>query len=484
MKVPALIICLFFIAWMLRSDIKRRRTLSWAVWIPTVYLLIVGSRPLSEWLGLGHPWNGNGLVNDSEGSPVDQVFFFSFLVGSLVLATARGVQWGKFFAANAPLMLFYLYFVASICWSEDPTGSFKRLFKDFGMLFIVAVILSEKDPFEAMRAVYVRCACVLFPLSAVFIKWYPEYARSFSPEGTPMYTGVTMQKNTLGEIVLCFSAFMIWDYLESLQGKFRWSRVPWDRVLLLVMGVWLLHMCQSKTSLVCLMMATALMLRKGWFSSKLVSRVVLFGALSLPYLVFFAQKFSDVIAPVVQALGRNMTFTGRTDIWNHIDLTTVNPLIGFGYYNFWGGSGGARVNEAMQMMIPNAHDGYVDLYLDGGLIGLAILFSMLIAYGNRFIKTLERDGFQKLRFAMLIAAIIYNLSESNWARISTIWFTTLLVLSYVPSIKPVWRRRAVEGVAFDHDRTPAAAEAAELEVPCPVETVARMKQFSRLSLSR
>ena len=474
MKTPALIICLAFIAFALWRDIKRRKTLSWAVWLPTIYLLIVGSRPLSMWFGSGSGWNGQGLANGVEGSPIDQIFFFSLIVGCFIIATARGAKWGRFFAANLPLMLLYAYFVLSICWSEDPMGSAKRLFKDFGMLFVIGLMLTEKNPIEAIGAVYVRCACVLFPLSAVCIRWFPAIARQFAINGDIMYTGVTTQKNTMGEIAIVFSLFTIWDYLETKPTKFRWRKLPWDRMLVLLLGIWCLHMCQSKTGLLCLLLGTGLLIRRGWLQSKLVSRVVFFAAISVPYILFFAQQYTMVLAPIVSAVGRNMTFTGRADIWQHIDLNTVNPLIGYGYYNFWGGTGGQRVNEVMGMMVPNAHDGYVDLYLDGGVIGLTLLCFVLISYSNRFIKTLHSQRIQRLRFAMLIAAIIYNVSESNWFRLSSIWFTTVLILSYVPFLRPAAKRSL--------RYAPASELKAKLPVADNAAYVERINLFERPSL--
>lgn len=443
MATPALILCIIFIAYLLWQDSKRRKTLSWAIWMPTIFLLIVGSRPLSMWFGGGREWHGQGLANNAEGSPIDQVFFFTLIAGCFVVATMRGARWGKFFSSNFPLMLFYGYFIFSILWSEDSLGSTKRMFKDFGMLFVIGAILTEKDPIEAIGAVFVRCGCVLFPLSAVCIKWFPAIARQFAINGDIMYTGVTTQKNTMGEIAIVFSLFMVWDYLETRPARFRWSKLPWDRILVLLMGVWCLQMCQSKTGLLCLIIGCGLLIRRGWLAGKLVSRVAFFGALSVPYIIFFAQQYSAVIAPIVAAVGRNMTFTGRADIWQHIGLDTVNPIIGYGYYNFWGGTGGERVNLAMGETIPNAHDGYVDLYLDGGVLGLFFLCFMLISYCNRLIRTYNVARIQRLRFAMLVVAVIYNVSESNWARLSSIWFTTLLIMSYTPNIRPALKRASV-----------------------------------------
>jgi O-antigen ligase len=150
-----------------------------------------------------------------------------------------------------------------------------------------------------------------------------------------------------------------------------------------------------------------------------------------------------VITPILQALGRDATFTGRTDIWQHINLKTVNPVLGAGYWNFWGGPGGDIINRAMDSLIPNAHNGYLDMYLDGGFVGIFFLFFMLLTSGLRIARYLksggtlsEIDRYQRIRFALLIVAIIYNLSESIFARIGTTWFTTLLVMADYRSIRP------------------------------------------------
>jgi exopolysaccharide production protein ExoQ len=432
MALPALAFCLLFIAWLLWRECHRRPSVSAALWIPTFLLLILGSRPVSMWLG-GSFAGGN----DAERSPLEQFFYLSVLVGSFIVASSRGVKWGRLFATNPALMLFYVYFALSVFWSGDPVGSSKRLFKDFGLLFVISVILSEKHPLEAIRAVYVRCACVLFPLSVVCIRYFPNIARGFSIEGQPEYTGVTTQKNTLGEIILVFSLFLVWDCLEirSARSKQLSSRIPWDRLVLLLMGVWLLDMAQSKTALICLLIGVALIVRNGWLASRLINRTVLIGALSVPYLMFFAQRFSSLIAPVVEALGRNMTFTGRADIWQHITAQTVDPLVGAGYWNFWGGKGGLAISQAMQTTVPNAHCGYLDIYLDGGVIGLALLFFLLVARGKRLIANQHGNRFQQVRFAVVIVMIFYNLSESMFARLSLLWFTTLLVLIDFPTLK-------------------------------------------------
>jgi O-antigen ligase len=127
-----------------------------------------------------------------------------------------------------------------------------------------------------------------------------------------------------------------------------------------------------------------------------------------------------------------MTFTGRTAIWGHITWQTVNPILGNGYWNFWAGPGGKAISEAIHWPIPNAHCGYLDIYLDGGICGLIVLAIAIASYGFRLTSRDARTPFQLVRIAMFVTAIIYNLSESSFFRLGLLWFTTLLMVVSFP----------------------------------------------------
>ena len=434
MPIIALSLSLLFSSYMVLRDVRGRRNLSATIWIPTVLLLVLGSRPVSNWMSGGQGHDVVGLANEQESSPVDTLFYLAVLSSCLFVGWRRGFRWGRLLRDNAAIMLFYLYFALSVFWSGDPTGSIKRLIKDFGLIVVAGVVFSEEAPLEALRAIYIRCAYVLLPLSVVFIKWFPTYGRSYGFGGDMQFTGVTTQKNGLGEITMIFTLFMIWDYLESrvAEKDRRAKRFPWELAVMVFLAVWLMRISESKTALVCTTLGFLLLWRKRLFASQLANIMVLTGALCLPFLVLFSQEFGDVIAPILRALGRNPTFTGRTEIWQHITLQTVNPIVGSGFWNFWGGPGALAINEAMHGQIPNAHNGYLDLYLDGGIIGLTLLFAVLIVSGVRLSNfprvSKELYYFQRIRFSVLIIAIVYNLSETAYARVSLIWFTTLLMI--------------------------------------------------------
>lgn len=432
-----LAVALILAGWFIVLDWKRRPSFSGAIWIPTLVVTILCSRTISLWL------RGGGSVyyemgNESSTSLLDLIYFAGVIAGSAFVTARRGVSWTKFLLTNSTTLLLYLYFTMSVAWSNDPTGSLKRIIKDFGMIFVIGVILTEKDPLQAMRAVYVRSAALLIPLSIVFIRYFPAYGRVYARGGGMTVTGVTTQKNTLGEIILIFSLFFLWDYLEDRKTstKKRWRGIHWDHVLLGIMGLWLMHASQSKTALLCLLIGVLMFVRYRGLCSRATNIAIYAGAVALPFLLFFSQVFSFVIEPIVEAMGRNMTFTGRANIWAQITLQTVNPLVGCGFWDFWGGPGGNAISMALNTTVPNAHDGYLDIYLDGGFIGLAILFVFLIGNGRRLIRRFVRLGrnnyFARISFAMVILTIVSNLTESSFARIGPLWFTTLLMVVEFP----------------------------------------------------
>jgi exopolysaccharide production protein ExoQ len=152
----------------------------------------------------------------------------------------------------------------------------------------------------------------------------------------------------------------------------------------------------------------------------------------------------------VAALGRDMTFTGRTNIWDHITLQTVNPIFGCGYWNFWRGPKGRAISDAIQWDIPTAHCGYLDIYLDGGICGLFVLFCVLLLYGIRLMKPSKHSRFQMTRLGMLAAAIVYNISESSFVRMGLLWFTTLLMMVDFPKIRGAIKGRQRERFEPDY----------------------------------
>src|ERR1700687_1246168 len=78
--------------------VKSVRT-SKALWLPVFYLWIIGSRPLSVWLGIAP---SVGADTQLEGSPIDAAFFAVLLIAALCVLAVRGSRTLTFLNANLP----------------------------------------------------------------------------------------------------------------------------------------------------------------------------------------------------------------------------------------------------------------------------------------------------------------------------------------------------------------------------------------------
>src|SRR5687768_9983459 len=144
--MPQLILVCFlgFAIWLIRRDTARRDGISGALWIPTIWLGTLASRPLSAWLGAG------GSTNTLDGSPADRLFYLVLILAALFTLSRRSVDWGWLIARNWPLVLFYGFIFISIAWANSPFSSFKRWFKEFGNILVVLVVLTEVNPSVAI----------------------------------------------------------------------------------------------------------------------------------------------------------------------------------------------------------------------------------------------------------------------------------------------------------------------------------------------
>jgi exopolysaccharide production protein ExoQ len=121
---------------------------------------------------------------------------------------------------------------------------------------------------------------------------------------------------------------------------------------------------------------------------------------------------------IASSFGKDLTLTGRTDFWPLIlDKIRDSPWLGYGFGAFWQGLDGpsAYVWNASAFKTPNGHNGYLDLCLDLGIVGLAIYTIEFVTSFQRAliqIRTVRTaDAF--LPVLLLCLVVLSNLTESS-----------------------------------------------------------------------
>src|SRR5712672_1951816 len=193
------------------------------LWIPVVWLLIAGSRPVSTWLHMTPPTNQPDAYLD--GSPIDRIVLAALLTLALFVLLKRGQQVTSLLRANFPILLFFMYCAISALWSDYPDVAIKRWIKFVGNLAMVLIVLTDTRRIVAVKRLLTHTGFVLLPLSVLLVKYFPDLGRMYSPGDSVlspwklMYIGVSDTKNGLGAICLLFGLGAVWRFTETLREK-------------------------------------------------------------------------------------------------------------------------------------------------------------------------------------------------------------------------------------------------------------------------
>lgn len=446
--IATLLTCLVIGALLLVNRDAKLRT-SPALWLPAIWIAIATSRPVSLWLQMAPVRSAEQYL---EGSPLDRnVFAVLLLLGLLVLLSrARTVV--PFLQGNLPLVLFFAYCAVSILWSDYPGVAFKRWVKGLGDVVMILVVLTEHDPKAAIKQLFARVAFAFAPLSLLFIRYYGDLGRYYDRwEGTVMYSGVSVDKNMLGMACLVFGIGLFWRLLQELSASRgqQWRRTVFAHGAVLAMVVWLLVISNSMTALGCFVLASGLMfvtrfpvLRRPAIVHLMVAGIV--GAV-------FLALFADIGGTVLTQLGRDPTLTGRTDLWSTVLMYTATPMFGTGFESFWLGP---RLEAIWKLQIwqPNqAHNGYLETYLNLGWVGVCLL-AFIVIFGYRRIHDVLRDdpAGGQLRLAFFVVAIAYNFTEAAFKSLHPVWLAFLLAVIAVPRLQPERGRALSAGARSAH----------------------------------
>ncbi|HXJ12316.1 MAG TPA: O-antigen ligase family protein [Candidatus Limnocylindrales bacterium] len=403
-----------------------------ALWVPVCWLFICSSRNVSEWLHYSGDVQTNRYL---EGNPLDRAFLTGLLLVAVLVLVRRGSRVLALLKANLPILLYFMYCGISFLWSDYPDVSFKRWFRALGDVVMILVVLSDTEWYEALKRFLTRVGFVVIPLSALFIRYFPELGRAYSRGGAPTWTGVCTDKNQLGITSALFGLASLY-YLMELYRRPREERARGPRFaygIIVLISVYLLYAANSATALSCFLLGGSLMVMTLLFQ-KARNGTILNLAVMLAILVPFSAMFLGIGSGLVENLGRNTTFTGRTAIWRCAIPMVGNPVIGEGFESFWLGQRLVDIEKCIDQGLNQAHNGYIEVYLNLGWLGV-ILLGILLVTGYR--RTVAAARFQtragSLRLAYFVVAVAYDFSEGGFKMMNPVWICLLLAIAIVPA---------------------------------------------------
>ncbi|MBX4925386.1 O-antigen ligase family protein [Rhizobium binae] len=330
----------------------------------------------------------------------------------------------------------------STLWSIGPSTTLRRA---IGLLFCVLlsyVLAIRFTPRQLLFLLFVTLgACIV--LSLIISVVLPALATM--PDGA--MRGAFIHKNVLG----WYAALMILVATAVLiDGTFGLRRTAF---VLLAAGIICLASSGSMTAIIATSVAFCLM---GFYSllqrSSSIGRIVIvlfFLQLSVGILI----SLHEFLVPALEALGKDATLTGRVPLWELVDREISDSwMLGYGYQAFW-----TTANpEAMHMWAkirwaaPHAHNGYRDILLSFGVVGM-IPFALMLPHAIRQGAMLHchdaQYGWLWLN-VLTIMILVMNLTESIFFVQNDaifILFTTAIIMFslYAPVVSishaPAWQ---------------------------------------------
>ena len=379
---------------------------------------------------------------------MDSVLLSFLVLLGLYVLYSRWERTRRILARNKWVLGLFMYMALSTIWSNFPAITIRRSFRSMGTLVMVLVVLTEQRPLEALRTLLRRLYLVHIPLSIMAIKYFRNIGVAYDWSGSEeQWLGLSTDKNSLGQVAMCSGVFFTWDIFRNWAKK----KLTLD-LILLILTLWLLRGSKnshSSTAILAFITCVAVLFGLQFIEKRAARarRIIFVGTIAfsllapIVYLVFEAFDTTPVKL-ILDATGRDLTFTDRTRIWTDvIHNAEKSPVVGLGFGAFWVGPMGYAMypfpnwSEKTPGWRPTqGHNGYVDVFVDLGAIGVAMLLIIIVVAFAGALHDLQNDfALGSLRLALLLSIAMNNITETSFLKgTHDLWFIFLLVAINVP----------------------------------------------------
>ena len=358
-----------------------------------------------------------------QGSTLSRLLWLALLGGGAlcVLWRARlAVALLRWF--NPWLLLFAVIAAASLAWSIAPSVTARRMVRVATILLDALALVLLAWHARRFQSVLRPAITAVLAGSLVFGLLWPQLAihQEASPELAGAWRGLANHKNTLG--TLATFGVLLWTH-AALGREVRW----WTALPGIAAAASCLVLSRSSTSLMTAVFVVGFLLLMRASSSRMKPWLPwLAGAFVLCLLAYTLAILRIVpgagvlLQPVVLLTGKDLSFTGRADLWAIvIEHIRLHPVLGTGYGAYWTGpqpgSAAYAFLERLSFYPGSAHNGYLDVVNDLGALGLLCLVGYIATWLRQALRLLAIDEWQAVLFlAILLQQGLSNLSESHW----------------------------------------------------------------------
>jgi len=326
-------------------------------------------------------------------------------------------------AAAAPLLLGLLALATlSTAWSIDGGATLRRAVW-LALTMAFGLYLAWRYDWRGLVNVLAGAFLILALGSLVLGALAPAIGRmSFEHPGA--WSGLWTHKNTLGGIMALGVAACAAAAIATPGRRRLWSFAALCCLALVLLST-------SKTALIASLLGlgaigAGALVRRGPVQTIGVAAAILAAVALGAGVVTLAPEL------IVAALGRDLTLTGRTDIWEaSARFVEARPWLGYGYYAFWLPENGPAywVREAVAWQVASAHSTWLELALGLGRVGVVLFALQLLATLRRGAGALFDVRAGLWAPAFLAAFALYTFSESHALQANNLFWTIYVAVA-------------------------------------------------------
>jgi len=347
----------------------------------------------------------------------------------LASRTAGGL---KSIHVASPIVLLAAYAATTMVWSELIVLSVAESISIFTISAIASLVGSFGSLRELVGGVLAGCLAV-FASSVVVAVVLPGYGLVSDTYEAGSLRGVMLDRNSLAFVLLI-------GLIAALSYEFHGPSTRSKRLTLCSLFVGGVLWTASSTCLILAAVSIAFAVELALIRRVPVSRrrwAAAAGALATAVSAsYITSNFNEVLTLV----DRDPSLSGRTRIWPAVDrLIAQDPWFGHGWGAVWSNQSlRQELARSIGFDVSHSHNGYLDIQLQIGVIGLVLTLFVLLLVGVRGMAHYLISDSPLSSWALLLALVLslYNRVETSFSAPSTMFlmFATLVALAKVPKL--------------------------------------------------
>lgn len=279
--------------------------------------------------------------------------------------------------------------LASTAWSVDPDVTLRRSISLMGTTLVGLYLGMRFDLATIGRILFLALSAIVFGSFAVAVAapgfGVHQTSDPLTSHHAGLWRGLYWHKNNLGPVasILTLITIALWRLI---------SYPAFVKMAMLVIAAIVVLRSGSSQALFQFVLFTALLLGHRSFSRMPGTARLALVTMALAPLMVATLYASEIQAVVLELLGRDATLSSRIFIWHAAVLGGMqHAMLGAGYDVGWFGGADLLAQQLYYTIVGHAHNGYLQLWLDLGWVGVTLLAIVWIIFLVRTIQVSRRD---------------------------------------------------------------------------------------------